>query len=229
MDCGYSTFECLKWVPRRRGAQIRMSEQIQSLEPGRSGGRAIALAVLASLALHASAFSLLEVLAFRSRPPAPLAARLQARIAPLPAPPAAEYRGDLVKNTIERERPSPPRQSSAHTPPARQASAEPAKRPPAKPLKADVLKGKALAEANQKLSQVLFYPEEAVRLGLEGEAIVYIDLDASGSIVAAEIAKSSGHAILDQAALRAVRAIGRLGGAADQAVLMPVRFQLVSE
>jgi protein TonB len=70
-----------------------------------------------------------------------------------------------------------------------------------------------------------FYPPEAVARGLEGEAILMLRFDADGALIDAQIARSSGHAILDDAALRAVRAAPRLA-AGPREVLFPVTFEL---
>ena len=72
----------------------------------------------------------------------------------------------------------------------------------------------------------LFYPEEAIRRGLEGEALVLLMLDESGQVVAARIEESSGHPLLDEAALRAVRRLRSLPADAPLESLLPVRFQI---
>jgi protein TonB len=70
-----------------------------------------------------------------------------------------------------------------------------------------------------------FYPPEAVAKGLEGEAILMLRIGPDGSLVDAQIAKSSGHAILDKAALRAVRASPHFG-TGPREMLFPVTFAL---
>ncbi len=70
-----------------------------------------------------------------------------------------------------------------------------------------------------------FYPPEAVARGIEGETILILKYTADGRLVDARIAKSSGHAILDQAALRAVRATPRVGDGPRE-ILFPVTFAL---
>lgn len=75
------------------------------------------------------------------------------------------------------------------------------------------------------LSKHLFYPPPAVSQGLEGEVVLLLTLDTAGRIRALEIAKSSGHALLDQAALDAARHIGALPGNPRQ-TLLPVTFRL---
>ena len=76
--------------------------------------------------------------------------------------------------------------------------------------------------ANQPLR---FYPPEAIARGLEGEAILMLRFGANGALVDAQIAKSSGHAILDEAALRAVRATQRFASGPRE-MLFPVTFAL---
>jgi periplasmic protein TonB len=78
------------------------------------------------------------------------------------------------------------------------------------------------------------YPRAAKLAGLEGRAIVRIVLDASGSIVDIQLAKSSGHDILDRAALEAARSVGRLPAAPSdlhwgtRAIKVPFRFKVTT-
>ncbi|WP_157272455.1 energy transducer TonB [Azonexus hydrophilus] len=72
----------------------------------------------------------------------------------------------------------------------------------------------------------LFYPEEAIRRGLQGEALVLLMLDENGQVVAARIEESSGHPLLDEAALRAVRRLRSLPGDAPTESLLPVHFRI---
>ena len=62
-------------------------------------------------------------------------------------------------------------------------------------------------------------------MGLEGETILMLRYGADGALIDARIAKSSGHAILDEAALRAIRSTPRIDGGARE-VLFPVTFAL---
>ena len=71
-----------------------------------------------------------------------------------------------------------------------------------------------------------FYPIEAISQGIEGEALVLVMLDPNGQVSAARIEESSGHRILDDAALRAVRALRSLPADAPRETLLPVRFRL---
>ena len=79
---------------------------------------------------------------------------------------------------------------------------------------------------SEQQRQGLFYPEEAIRQGLQGEALVLLVLDESGHVVAARIEESSGHALLDDAALKAVRRLRTLPADAPAESLLPVRFRL---
>ena len=71
-----------------------------------------------------------------------------------------------------------------------------------------------------------FYPVEAIAQGIEGEALVLVMLDPNGQVSAARIEESSGHRILDDAALHAVRALRSLPADVPRETLLPVRFRL---
>jgi protein TonB len=182
------------------------------------------LALGASLALHAAALLLPALALPRAlRVDDTVVTFITARLEPL-APAKSTPPPEVLKNTIEappperkRAAPRPPRPPSA-------AAAPPKPRPPA-----ERLAGEALERTLGQLSQTLLYPPEAVRRGLEGEVVVMLELDPAGGIVAASVASGSGHAILDEAALRAARQLGTLGPAVGgkKAVLLPVRFRLL--
>lgn len=72
----------------------------------------------------------------------------------------------------------------------------------------------------------LFYPEEAIQQGLEGEVLVLLLLNEHGEVVAARIEESSGHPLLDEAAVRAVRRLRALPGDAPMESLLSVNFHL---
>lgn len=117
---------------------------------------------------------------------------------------------------------SPPVDSvntEAHSPATVTAAPIPMAAPPKK------LRGAALQRAQSALSKHLFYPPEAVAAGLEGDVVLLLTLAEGGRITAAEIAKSSGHSLLDQAALVAAGQIRALPGNPRQ-TLLPVSFWL---
>jgi TonB family protein len=78
------------------------------------------------------------------------------------------------------------------------------------------------------------YPRAAKLAGLEGRAVVRIVLNEQGGIVTIELASSSGHAILDRAALEAARSVGTLPAAPSslnwgtRAIKVPFSFKVAS-
>ena len=111
-------------------------------------------------------------------------------------------------------------------PPEAPRNASAARAPAAKPVPVARLAGEAAASAAEQLQRELPYPPEAIERGLQGEALVLLFLDASGNAIAARIESSSGHTLLDDAALRAARSLRALPGSAPREVLLPVRFRL---
>lgn len=103
------------------------------------------------------------------------------------------------------------------------SEAAPSFPPPAAPPRN--LQGSALRRAQASLTEHLYYPPEAIKRGLEGEVILLLQLSVEGRVVSASIARSSGHALLDQAALEAARRLGALPGSPRQS-LFPVSFHL---
>lgn len=169
------------------------------------------LALAASLLLHVLPF--VAPLIMESRPPPalpPITVTLrEPPAAPLPPPPPL----------ILPEQPRP--------------AATPAKPPPPKPEKRE--KPPAAAKTwTQAVSQHLnkldasgqFYPQEAIARGLEGEVLVLIIISGDGQVTAARVEQGSGHRVLDDAALRAVRSLRSLPADAPREALLPVRFRL---
>jgi protein TonB len=176
-------------------------------------GLSRALAV--SLVLHAAALWNAGLLIPAPRPAdrAPLSVWLREEPSPPPAvsQPAlprvipAEKPKPVVekKNRVPAEKPAPPPAStSAH------------------------LSGEAARVAQSQLARELLYPLEAVERGLEGQATVMLFLDDSGNVIASRLESSSGHAILDDAAVRAARSLRALPPSAPREALLPVRFRL---
>ncbi len=155
------------------------------------------VALLLSLTLHALLFIAPTLMTKQPHAPVP---SIEARLIPLPPP----------MTTAE-----------AVSTEASQAEAA-APHPAALPRS---LQGSALRRAQAALSEHLFYPPEAIARGLEGEVILLLTLTESGQVASAEIARSSGHALLDQAALDAAQRLGSLSGNARQS-LFPVSFRL---
>ncbi len=146
-----------------------------------------------------------------------LTARLEAP-APEPAPKPEAREEPTIKSKVEE-----PMKASITKP-----------RPPPKPKerpaekKPEQLSGQQLDDALAQLADKLLYPPEAIKQGLQGETVVLLDIGEGGRIASALVASSSGHAVLDQAALRAVRQVGSLSPTlAGRSILLPVRFRLL--
>lgn len=171
--------------------------------------RRLCLALACSLLLHALPFlaGLQPHPKAAAAPNRPLEARL---LPPPPAPPP------LVL-------PEPPKPAPA---PAARKPPQPAKARPRPRETAQAIAGAAREQAMQQLARQLLYPEEAIARGLEGEAVVFLVLNEAGDVVAARIEQSSGHRILDDAALRAVRSLKSLPAETPREVVLPVRFRL---
>jgi protein TonB len=171
------------------------------------------LALGASLLLHFLSFAVNLEHAPAPQPPAPLAARLQPPPTP-PAPPPLSLP----------EQPTP----AASSPKPRPVKAPPRASPPAErlPVTATTWTQSVRQQFERQEERGQFYPAEAIAQGLEGEVLVLIIIDTAGNVTAARVEQGSGHRILDDAALRAVRALRSLPADAPRDALLPVRFRL---
>lgn len=75
------------------------------------------------------------------------------------------------------------------------------------------------------------YPLAAVRMRLEGVVMLRLTINTSGAVTDVELVKSSGHQILDQAAINAVSTwqgtpAKRWGRAVESIERLPIRFRL---
>jgi protein TonB len=169
------------------------------------------LALAASLLLHI--LPLIAQLIPASQPP-PKAPPIEATLrppppAPLPPPPPLTLPEPPKPSTIP-PKPPPPKPEQREKPPV-----------------AAKTWTQAIRQHLKKLDDSgQFYPEEAIARGLEGEVLVLIIIDESGRVTAARIEQGSGHRILDDAALRAVRSLRSLPADAPREALLPVRFRL---
>lgn len=167
----------------------------------------LALALTISLLLHLAPF--LEGLPQRPPMPAP------------PPPLQAELR----------IAPSLPAQAPLALPEAVPAAVPAKATPPAKkvltaPTAPRTWQEEVRQQFRKQHERNLFYPAAAIAQGIEGEALVLLILDADGQVSAARIEESSGQRILDDAALRAVRALRSIPADAPRETLIPVRFRL---
>ena len=176
--------------------------------------RRLTLAFALSLAVHGAAL-LPDFL--KRLPAAPPKPPLQAmlRLPPAPEPRPVE---PLLKNTLDEE--VAPKEVELPPPPPPKP-VEPAPKPvPKNTQKRDI------QIAQRKLSEQQFYPPEAIARNIEGEVRLIIKLAENGTVDDVAIAASSGHAILDNAAIRAAYAMGALTGVASRELILPVIFQL---
>ncbi len=176
--------------------------------------RRLTLAFALSLAVHGAAL-LPDFL--KRLPAAPPKPPLQAvlRLPPGPEPRPVE---PLLKNTLDEE--VAPKEVELPPPPPPKP-VEPAPKPvPKNTQKRDI------QIAQRKLSEQQFYPPEAIARNIEGEVRLIIKLAENGTVDDVAIAASSGHAILDNAAIRAAYAMGSLTGVTSRELILPVVFRL---
>jgi len=175
--------------------------------------RRLLFALAVSLLLHVCVLGAGAFMALLQRPP-PRVLQVSLKLPPVEIPPAEP----LVKNTLDREE-AKPEPAPEIKPPPSPVTPKPAPRPP----KAEKRQVQA---AQQKIAKHLYYPAEAVSRGLEGEVRLMLALTEDGSIADVQIASSSGHAILDNAAIKAAYAMGRLSGVTAREMILPVIFRL---
>ena len=169
----------------------------------------LALACAASLLLHALLlFGRLPVL--QLRPPTPLQVdlRLSEPLPPEPASPAEP----LLKDTLT-ENPAPPPVIKPKPSPSKSLE-KPRRAPPQRE-----------AALQRKLASHLYYPPAAINADMEGTVYLLFKLDEAGNIISISLAASSGHKLLDDAAIQAARSIGNLGPG-DREMILPVPFRL---
>jgi protein TonB len=170
--------------------------------------RWLLLGILVSLLLHALPFlpELLSTPEKAQRPPA-----LTASLRPPPAP---------VQQVPLSLPEKPPAKAPAATPKPQVKAQE-------KPATTAKTWTQAIRQHLKKLDEdQQFYPEEARRQGLQGTVEVLLIIDTNGNVSAARVEESSGHRMLDEAALRAVRSLRSLPADAPQQSVIPVRFRL---
>jgi protein TonB len=175
------------------------------------------ISLVLSLVLHLVAYTVGDWLGLRAAPVPPPRRIIDAMLilpeikVPVQESPPAQ---PLVPEPAAPQQSPDPAVMPAQAPPAPPATgtaaAPPQRHPAARPTVPDPL---------------AFYPPEAVLRGIEGDVDVSIRLDAAGNVVAARVGRGSGHAILDEAAVRAALTLKGLPGGRGETVL-PVRFRL---
>ena len=185
--------------------------------------RAFALSLVVHAVVLAWGARLLSVLP--SRVPSPsLKVRLAEPLAD-PAPALAPITAPQPELLLREDTPRKAVTPSLQKAPRLTRAPEPARRADA-PADVRLLAGDAARRAAEQVANELFYPPEAIERGLEGEVLVLLFLDVAGNAIAARVESSSGHALLDAAALRAARTLKSLPAGAPREALLPVRFRL---
>ena len=184
------------------------------LKTGFMPSRRLLLAVALSLLLHATVIGLpgIDFLRRPDRTGMPL----EARLLPVPLTTAQDPDEALLKDTLAEELPE-------RIPAA--PSLDVVSRDP-QSTAADAAASAAIDQVRRKPGERRFYPPQAAAQGIEGEVRLRLTLDAEGRLVDVQIAASSGHAELDQAALRAAGALGSLPGIGMRELILPVVFRL---
>lgn len=178
----------------------------------------LTLALALSLLLHFAPLlkSLLQPPP-KPAPPLPLQVKLRSPSALLPAPLPAQAPLSL---------PEPPPTAAAALPKVHQPARPPTKKIMTAPTGNKNWQDEIRQQFRKQHERHEFYPAAAIAQGIEGEALVLLILNESGQVAAARIEQSSGHRLLDDAALRAVRALRSLPADAPRETLLPVRFRL---
>lgn len=83
----------------------------------------------------------------------------------------------------------------------------------------------ALTRSISDLKLSIPYPALARSMNLEGRTLIFCRLAADGQVLEAHVAEGSGHRVLDEAALRAVRA-WRFPAGAPEKLAVPIEFRL---
>lgn len=91
-----------------------------------------------------------------------------------------------------------------------------------------------LRQINARIQRRYHYPPEARRARLEGLVEVLVEVDGQGRLVRVEVVRSSGHAMLDHAALSTIRSLARLPappvalGRTARTFVIPLEYALTS-
>ncbi|MGE4170214.1 MAG: TonB family protein [Candidatus Margulisiibacteriota bacterium] len=156
--------------------------------------------------------------------------------------PVTEPKSETIPLKTEAVVPQPPSKPQVETPAASETPRQPQPRPAATtPVETTTAHappasegtGTAIvpAEPSYLENPAPSYPAAARRRGLEGLVLLQVDVNTSGRATSVSLKKSSGHGILDEAAIRAVKTwifkpAMRGRTPIDCTVDVPIRFQL---
>ena len=214
-------------------------EDTRRINPARTG------AISVALILHITAFALLLApvrpadLGFAPTPPV-IEVMMPERVRPIPPPPVVPITTPRPPTLAQR-----PRQAA---PPAAISNPEPAVSmadlvEPTAPTLPDLgdlpALGDGAAFAPELIGSASYlsapaprYPTLAIKRGWEGEVLMIVTIGANGAPEAVELHQSSGHAVLDRAAIEQVQKRWRFrpllvdGSPTRSRAMIPVRFSL---
>jgi TonB family protein len=89
-----------------------------------------------------------------------------------------------------------------------------------------VLRGKFTDKVRQKIAKAKHYPRMARRRGMEGQPVITFTLDKQGRLAKADLEQTSGHQLLDQAALEAVHQAAPYPEIPDELKVETYQFKL---
>jgi protein TonB len=167
----------------------------------------LALALCLSLLLHITPF-LGDLIHFPPppRPAPPMQAEIRPAALPPPAPPL----------TLKKPEPTPAPETQKNILPKSSKSIK----------YENNWQNEVRRQFKKQHDDGLFYPAEAITQGMEGEVLVLMILDETGQVSAARIEQGCAHRLLNEAALKAVRALHSLPADTPREVVLPVRFRL---
>ena len=212
----------------RQHCSIMTTRQMRALEMRRLE-RLLAMtrmmmATAASLLLHALLL-LTPPLTPAAPPPPPLQVRLEA---PRLNPAAVLATAQALLKQEDQAPPPPPPPEKPKPKPKPKPKAKPEAKPKAPQARMQEVRELSGASLNTALAQLVsddLYPLQAIERGWQGRVVLLLQMDDDGRLLSASVASSSGHAMLDAAALRASQRIDRIPGGRSQ-MLLPVEFRL---
>lgn len=167
---------------------------------------------------------------FNTPKPPPPPPRMTATLIPAVPPPQPELKLDETELLPPEPTPQPEPPKPAPQKPQKPPKVEAPKPKPEKHNVPGTLPPPAAKEAQKQLARMArkegFYPLEAIKKGWQGEILVQIFLDANGHVIAARVENSSGYPILDEAALKAARALKSLPADGVEEAFLTVSFRL---
>lgn len=143
------------------------------------------------------------------------------KIIPLPSAPIAE---EKVVPTVPKELPQPVVEEKKENPSEQEIKATPSVQ----------MEGAQYKEVDYASNPPPVYPRLAVQKNIQGRVLIKVEISARGEPIAVEVGQSSGHTILDEAAVEAVwkwkfspARLGRL--AIPSQVKIPIQFKIIEK